>query len=198
MNIYLASKSPRRKELLINLGFNVSILPSDINESIRKGETDRDYLKRIVSAKANKALLKIGHIRANELLISADTIVVKNNKIYLKPRNKKEAKSMLLDFSNSNHFVKTAFQIISNKKIYYKTISTKVFFGLVDFESLEEYLSKDEWHDKSGAYAIQGFARRWIKKINGSYDNVVGLPSADIFRLIKKITDQALGHDAQP
>ena len=195
MKIYLASKSPRRKEILINLGFNVSILPSDINESIKSGEDDNDYLKRVVLAKAKKALLKIGQLKTNEIVIAADTVVVKNNNIYLKPKNKKEAKSMLLELSNSNHYVKTAFQIITNKKKLYKNIRTKVFFGSVDLQSLNEYLNTDEWHDKSGAYAIQGFARRWIKKINGSYDNVVGLPSADVFRLIKKITDQAREHD---
>ena len=195
MKIYLASKSPRRKELLINLGFNVSILPSDINESIRKGESVKDYLERIVSAKANKALLKMGQMNNDQILIAADTIVVKNNKIFLKPKNKNEAKNILLDFSNSCHYVKTAFQIIFKKKKFFKIKTTKVFFGPIDPNSLEEYLKTKEWHDKSGAYAIQGFARRWVKKINGSYDNVVGLPSADVFRIIKKIIGQAPRHD---
>lgn len=177
----LASASPRRIELLKN----IKILPkitysSEINEDIISKENPRKYCIRIAKNKALKALEKY----PEEFILSADTIVFCSNKIFLKPKNKEEAKKFLAFFSGRKHNVLTCVCLAKKNLIKVKNVFTKVTFKRLNAQEIEEYLSTNEWKDKAGAYAIQGYAEKFIKRINGSYSNVVGLPLFETYNLL--------------
>ncbi len=177
----LASASPRRIELLKNIKIFPKITyPSEINEDIISKENPRKYCIRIAKNKALKALEKY----PEEFILSADTIVFCSNKIFLKPKNKEEAKKFLAFFSGRKHNVLTCVCLAKKNLIKVKNVFTKVTFKRLNAQEIEEYLSTNEWKDKAGAYAIQGYAEKFIKRINGSYSNVVGLPLFETYNLL--------------
>ena len=177
----LASVSPRRIELLKNIKIFPKITyPSEINEDIISKENPRKYCIRIAKNKALKALEKY----PEEFILSADTIVFCSNKIFLKPKNKEEAKKFLAFFSGRKHNVLTCVCLAKKNLIKVKKVFTKVTFKRLNAQEIEEYLSTNEWKDKAGAYAIQGYAEKFIKRINGSYSNVVGLPLFETYNLL--------------
>ena len=178
----LASASPRRIELLNNIKiFPKIIYSSDINEDKNSKEDPKKYCVRIAKNKALKALEKY----PEEFILSADTIVFCSNKIFLKPKNKEEAKEFLTFFSGRKHNVLTCVCLAKKNLIKVKKVMTKVTFKRLNKQEIEEYLSTNEWTDKAGAYAIQGYAEKFIKRINGSYSNVVGLPLFVTYNLLK-------------
>ena len=177
----LASASPRRIELLKNIKIFPKITyPSEINEDIISKENPRKYCIRIAKNKALKALEKY----PEEFILSADTIVFCSNKIFLKPKDKEEAKKFLAFFSGRKHTVLTCICLAKKNLIKVKKIFTKVTFKRLNTQEIEEYLLTNEWKDKAGAYAIQGYAEKFIKRINGSYSNVVGLPLFETYNLL--------------
>jgi len=177
----LASASPRRIELLKNIKIFPKITySSDINEDIISKENPKKYCIRIAKNKALKALEKY----PEEFILSADTIVFCGNKIFLKPKNKKEAKKFLAFFSGRTHNVLTCVCLAKKNLIKLKNVFTKITFKRLNAQEIEEYLSTNEWKDKAGAYAIQGYAEKFIKRINGSYSNVVGLPLFETYNLL--------------
>ena len=177
----LASASPRRIELLKNIKIFPKITyPSEINEDIISKENPRKYCIRIAKNKALKALEKY----PEEFILSADTIVFCSNKIFLKPKDKEEAKKFLAFFSGRKHNVLTCVCLAKKKLIKVKKVFTKVTFKRLNTQEIEEYLLTNEWKDKAGAYAIQGYAEKFIKRINGSYSNVVGLPLFETYNLL--------------
>ena len=177
----LASASPRRIELLKNIKIFPKITyPSEINEDIISKENPRKYCIRIAKNKALKALEKY----PEEFILSADTIVFCSNKIFLKPKNKEEAKKFLAFFSGRKHNVLTCVCLAKKNLINVKKVLTKVTFKKLNAQEIEEYLLTNEWKDKAGAYAIQGYAEKFIKRINGSYSNVVGLPLYETYNLL--------------
>jgi septum formation protein len=177
----LASASPRRIELLKNIKIFPKITyPSEINEDIISKENPRKYCIRIAKNKALKALEKY----PEEFILSADTIVFCSNKIFLKPKNKEEAKKFLAFFSGRKHNVLTCVCLAKKNLIKVKKVFTKVTFKRLNAQEIEEYLLTNEWKDKAGAYAIQGYAEKFIKRINGSYSNVVGLPLFETYNLL--------------
>ena len=177
----LASASPRRIELLKNIKIFPKITyPSEINEDIISKENPRKYCIRIAKNKALKALEKY----PEEFILSADTIVFCSNKIFLKPKDKEEAKKFLAFFSGRKHNVLTCVCLAKKNLIKVKNVFTKVTFKRLNAQEIEEYLSTNEWKDKAGAYAIQGYAEKFIKRINGSYSNVVGLPLFETYNLL--------------
>jgi len=177
-----ATASPRRIELLNNIKiFPKIIYSSDINEDKNSKEDPKKYCVRIVKNKALKALEKY----PEEFILSADTIVFCSNKIFLKPKNKEEAKEFLTFFSGRKHNVLTCVCLAKKNLIKVKKVMTKVTFKRLNKQEIEEYLSTNEWTDKAGAYAIQGYAEKFIKRINGSYSNVVGLPLFVTYNLLK-------------
>ncbi|MFN5026892.1 MAG: septum formation protein Maf [Candidatus Fonsibacter ubiquis] len=177
----LASASPRRIELLKNIKIFPKITyPSEINEDIISKENPRKYCIRIAKNKALKALEKY----PEEFILSADTIVFCSNKIFLKPKNKEEAKKFLAFFSGRKHNVLTCVCLAKKNLIKVKKVFTKVTFKRLNTQEIEEYLLTNEWKDKAGAYAIQGYAEKFIKRINGSYSNVVGLPLFETYNLL--------------
>jgi septum formation protein len=178
----LASSSPRRIELLNNIKiFPKKIYSSEINEDINGKENPKKYCIRVSKNKALKALEKY----PEESVLSADTIVFCGNKIFLKPRNKEEAKEFLAFFSGRKHNVLTCLCLAKKNSIKVKIVITKVSFKRLNKQEIEEYLSTNEWKDKAGAYAIQGYAEKFIKRINGSYSNIVGLPLFETFNILK-------------
>ena len=177
----LASASPRRIELLKNIKIFPKITyPSEINEDIISKESPKKYCIRIAKNKALKALEKY----PGEFILSADTIVFCGNKIFLKPKNKEEAKKFLAFFSGRKHNVLTCVCLAKKNLIKVKKVFTKVTFKRLNTQEIEEYLLTNEWKDKAGAYAIQGYAEKFIKRINGSYSNVVGLPLFETYNLL--------------
>ena len=177
----LASASPRRIELLKNIKIFPKITyPSEINEDIISKENPKKYCIRIAKNKALKALEKY----PGEFILSADTIVFCSNKIFLKPKNKEEAKKFLAFFSGRKHNVLTCVCLAKKNLIKVKKVFTKVTFKRLNTQEIEEYLLTNEWKDKAGAYAIQGYAEKFIKRINGSYSNVVGLPLFETYNLL--------------
>ena len=177
----LASSSPRRIELLNNIKiFPKIIYSSDINEDINSKENPKKYCIRVAKNKALKALEKY----PEEFILSADTIVFCSNKIFLKPKNKQQAKEFLTFFSGRKHNVLTCVCLAKKNLINIKKVITKISFKRLTAQEIEDYLLTDEWKDKAGAYAIQGYAEKFIKSINGSYSNVVGLPLLETYNLL--------------
>lgn len=187
ITIYLASKSPRRKKLLKIIGLNFKSISVELNEEILDGEHPIKTVKRLALEKLEKAKKRV----SSGVVITADTIVVLNKEIIGKPKDINEAKKILRKLSGKTHTVFTGFAIenlTSGKRIvdYEKTIVT--FRELKDDE-INKYVASGSPMDKAGAYGIQDdFGALFVKKINGCYYNVVGLPLQKLYtRLLELI-----------
>ena len=184
--IYLASKSPRRRKLLKQLGIKFKSLSVNISEDIIDGENPALTVKRLALHKANEATLKI----KNGILITADTIVVLNNSTIGKPENKREAYKILSKLSGRTHIVYTGFVVrnIDKKKQIIDYEKTKVTFRKLSAKEIREYIKTGSPMDKAGAYGIQDdFGAVFIGKIEGCYYNVVGLPLAKLYKSLLEI-----------
>jgi septum formation protein len=184
--IYLASKSPRRKKLLQQLNLKFHILSVEIDEKRIKNELPFKMVKRLTFLKLNSAkkLIKEG------IIITADTIVVLGNEILGKPKNKTVAKQMLKKLSGNTHTVYTGFAVYNsvNDKMILDYEKTKVTFRKLNSEEIESYIKTGSPMDKAGAYGIQDdFGAVFVKKINGDYYNVVGLPIAKLYLNLLKV-----------
>ena len=189
MNLILASKSPRRKEILENLGVEFNIITCETDEHTT--ETDgKKYVEEIAFRKGDavrKLLESKGNFDENTIILSCDTVVVSaDGEIMGKPQNRDDAKRMILAFSGKPHFVISGVALITTNKTFVTHESTTVFFDKVDENDVEKYLDSDEAYDKAGAYAIQGYASLWINGIEGDYFNVVGLPVKKLSDTLKK------------
>lgn len=180
--IILASASPRRKELLSQVGLNFESIPSLINEDIREGETPEEHVLRLALYKARE----ISKNQQNSLVIGADTVVVLDGKILGKPQDEKEAFEMLSQLSGREHKVYTGFCVrdSSNDVECSKVVESRVRFKQLTSEEIEGYIKSGEPMDKAGAYAIQGKGSYMIKEIQGSYTNVVGLPLCELIEVL--------------
>lgn len=172
--LILASASPRRRELLAQIGIIPDqIIAADIDETPLPDESPRQMAGRLAAAKA--ALITKTH--DNYYILASDTVVALGRRILGKASDRDEARKYLTLLSGRRHRVYTGISLITpgNKQIS-RVIATTVIFKRLSEADLDRYLSHDEWLGKAGAYAIQGQAARFIKAINGSYSNVVGLP----------------------
>ena len=183
-NFILGSNSPRRKEILKEIGLDISICPSNIDENFNKEIKLKDIPVFLAEKKAN-ALKNI--LKENDILITADTIVIYNNELLSKPENTYQAQEMLEKLSGKSHKVITGVCLLSknNKSIF--SSKTIVTFNDLDKFEIEFYINKYKPFDKAGSYGIQ----EWIgligvKKIEGSYTNVVGLPASMVYSELKK------------
>ncbi len=184
MRIILASKSPRRKEILENLGVNFEIITSDEEE--KTAETEPDKIAMALSKiKAENVAKKVNDKSA--LIIGCDTIVVKGNKILGKPKTRKQAEEMLTLLSNTEHTVISGLTLILGDKILSRCEKTRVFFDKIERNEMEAYIASKDPFDKAGGYGIQGAAARFIKGIEGCYFNVVGLPTHLLFEMAKEM-----------
>lgn len=184
--LYLASQSPRRRILLKQIGLVFKAFSFEIDEKIVYGESPIKTVKRLALQK----MLKAESIKKDGIIITADTIVVLNGEIIGKPKTKKDAERTLTKLSNNKHFVYTGFAVkntISNKEIvnYEKT---EVTFRELTKKEMRDYIKSGSPMDKAGAYGIQDdFGAVFISKINGCYNNVVGLPLAKVYLALKEI-----------
>ena len=180
----LASASPRRKELLSIYVKDFKIMPADIYETIPNNIALEDAPLYIAKEKAAAVFNKINE---DEIIITADTIVLLDNKIYGKPKDKLDAYNMIKTFSGKTHQVITGVCCYSKDKqinIEFSDV-TNVSFTNISDEIIEKYLKNAEYIDKAGAYAVQGLASMFVEKIEGCYDNVVGLPMGMLARTLK-------------
>ena len=183
-NFILGSNSPRRKEILKEIGLDFSIYPSNIDENFNKEIELKDIPVFLAEKKGNALKNKL---KENDILITADTIVIYNNELLSKPENTYQAKEMLEKLSGKSHKVITGVCLLSrnNKSIF--SSKTIVTFNDLDKFEIDFYINKYKPFDKAGSYGIQ----EWIgligvKKIEGSYTNVVGLPASMVYTELKK------------
>ena len=183
MRIILASKSPRRREILENTKVRFSIKESQIDETIKLNESPKDTVKRLAYEKA----LDVAKNNEDALVIGADTVVVIDDKILGKPKDETEAYNMIKLLSGKTHYVITGFALINlslNKKVVDCEIS-QVTFKKLSKDCIEDYIQTGESLDKAGAYGIQGYGGLLVENIQGDYFNIVGLPISKISDCLK-------------
>ncbi len=177
IDFYLASSSPRRKDLLQQIGTRFDIIKPEIDETPNINELPKDYVTRIAKLKALTGwqMLKEKYLTKKPVL-AADTTVIFKNTILGKPKDKSHAMAMLEMLSNNSHQVMTSVAIIFGEKYHQSLCSSIVEFCAIDPQLAEKYWYTGEAKDKAGAYAIQGLGAIFVKKITGSYSAIVGLP----------------------
>ena len=183
--LILASKSPRRRYLLEQAGLTFAVIPSSFNEDSVQLPNPADYVKALAEAKADE----VARQYPDSWVIGADTIVTIDSAILGKPINPREARHMLQRLSGQSHFVYTGYAIVcKNKRIGISdAIKTDVQFKDLTTEEIDWYIQTGEPFDKAGAYAIQGMGTFLVRRINGSYTNVVGLPVCEVIETLIKM-----------
>ena len=183
--IILASASPRRKEILEKTGLKFIVDASDYEEDLSLRMPAR-RLARYLSCEKAKA---VASRYRNAIIIAADTIVCLNDKEFGKPHNYSEAKRMLSILNGRNHYVITGFTIIDTGEgqSVSRSVVTKVYFKRMTMKEIDSYVRSGEPLDKAGAYAIQGLGAAMVKKIEGDYNNVVGLPIDALMKALRKL-----------
>jgi len=197
--IYLASRSPRRRELLSQVGVRYHLLlfrsrpdsPPDVDESIVPNEQPDVYVERVARAKvqAGWRLLRPRNLPFAPVL-AADTTVALDGQILGKPVDRKEAGEMLAALSGRRHDVFTAVALMRDERIDSAVSRSEVQFKQLSPEEIAQYIATGECDDKAGAYAIQGRAARFIMELRGSYSGVMGLPLFETGQLLEKLRDR--------
>ena len=198
--LILASASPRRQELLRNAGIPFTVHAADINETPLAGESPRDCAERLAREKA----VAVFQRRPQDYVLGADTIVVVDDAILGKPRDAEDASRMLRLLSGRTHAVITGVCLVGKKVVSgqrpvgtsarrtenpdFITASetTVVTMGALSDDEIRDYVATGEPMGKAGAYAIQGIASRWVSRIEGDYNNVVGLPVALVYAILRE------------
>jgi len=179
-HLVLASASPRRRELLTQAGLRFDVLPARIDESRYFGEDPSAYVQRIALEKA----LVISAKHPGAIVLGADTTVVLNSDVLNKPADAAEAERMLRALSGQAHQVYTGIAVVHGTDFRQQVEATTVYFAEIPEADLAHYLATGDSLDKAGAYGIQGYAARWITRIDGDFFNVMGLPIAATVRLL--------------
>lgn len=182
--IILASSSPRRAELLRAAGIEFTVQVADIDESLLAGETPYEYVSRLAASKAGAVASTTG---PGALVLGADTTVVIDDEIAVKPVDESDARRMLHRLSGQWHQVMTGVALRHGHHLMVEVEVTRVRLSLLTSEEIDWYVATGEPMDKAGAYGIQGYASRFVERIEGSYSNVVGLPINRVYDMIRKI-----------
>ena len=191
--IYLASRSPRRRQLLKQIGVNFEMRPVSIDETLEKGETPVDYVFRMARAKAEMGWMNLIQRRLPlRPLLAADTVVVFRGKIISKPDNLAHGRKMLSTLSGQTHKVLTAVAVVAKDKIQESLSTTTIRFRDISQSEITNYLNGTESHDRAGCYAMQGRAAVFIIKISGSYSGALGLPIFETAQLLEKFNIEIL------
>ncbi|KGJ98950.1 Maf family protein [Thalassotalea sp. ND16A] len=209
--LYLASKSPRRQELLLQIAQQFELVSASIDEIPQSGESARHFVGRMAIEKAQAGYNNLININAGDMVLGADTVVVNAGNILGKPDSFEHYLQMLTSLSNKQHQVLTAIAIIKAEQpeltkasdvtvskaqtILSEVVSTEVHFKELSPEEISQYWQTGEPQDKAGGYGIQGIAGKFVKSINGSYSAVVGLPLYETEQLLlnaKKINKKGL------
>ncbi|CAK1736823.1 nucleoside triphosphate pyrophosphatase YhdE [Vibrio crassostreae] len=201
-HLVLASGSPRRKELLSQLGYEFSVLVTDVEECKHAQETAEEYVKRLSLDKALAALSLLKdnpserqHVvpssdtvdnGSDVVVLGSDTVVVSQGQVLEKPSDFADSKRMLTQLANERHQVMTAVSVVSEEKQRTEIIITDVWFKPLSEKEIEQYWQTGEPCDKAGSYGIQGLGGRFVTRIEGSYYAVVGLPLFETDQLLQE------------
>ncbi|MEZ9540940.1 nucleoside triphosphate pyrophosphatase [Vibrio sp. 10N.286.48.C11] len=201
-HLVLASGSPRRKELLSQLGYEFSVLVTDVEECKHAQETAEEYVKRLSLDKALAALFLLKdnpserqHVVSSSdtvdhgsdiVVLGSDTVVVSQGQVLEKPTDFADSKRMLTQLANERHQVMTAVSVVSEEKQRTEVIITDVWFKPLSEKEIEQYWQTGEPCDKAGSYGIQGLGGRFVTRIEGSYYAVVGLPLFETDQLLQE------------
>lgn len=194
-HLVLASGSPRRKELLSQLGYEFSVLVTDVEECKHTQETAEEYVKRLSLDKALAALSLLTtnpsekqHVASGSdtVVLGSDTVVVSQGQVLEKPADFSDSKRMLTQLANGRHQVMTAVSVVSQEKQKTEIVITDVWFKPLSEKEIEQYWQTGEPCDKAGSYGIQGLGGRFVTRIEGSYYAVVGLPLFETDQLLQE------------
>ncbi|WP_087502536.1 nucleoside triphosphate pyrophosphatase [Pseudomonas sp. SID14000] len=192
--LYLASGSPRRRELLTQIGVPFSVVSAPIDETPLPNEGAPAYVERLARAKAAAGLASLEHpVPANShtavlenraVVLGADTAVVLDGRILGKPQNREDALAMLADLSGREHQVLTAVALSDGQRVHSLCVTSKVRFRAISGDEAQRYWASGEPADKAGGYAIQGLGAVFVTSLSGSYSAVVGLPLSETAELL--------------
>ncbi len=180
--LILASRSPRRSELLTQANIPFVCEPSDIEEVMDESLPLELRIQDLAYQKA----LPIFALHKDAVVLGADSIVYIDNEVMGKPKDKEDAYRMLRKLSGRKHQVTTGVAIVSSEKVVKFHQTSDVYFYELNEEEIDDYINSLEWQGKAGGYAIQGYACRFIKSISGDYSNIVGLPIAMVYQALKE------------
>lgn len=186
--IYLASSSPRRRELLSQIGVKFSVLPVDVDETRLAEESPEEYVQRLSIKKAQAGWDKLEQDKKRPVL-GSDTSVVLENQLLGKPKDEKDARIMLQALSGREHKVMTAVALVTKTATRCQINISTVRFRKITESEVTWYLSTHEGMDKAGGYAVQGLAAIFISELHGSYSAVMGLPLMETGLLLEKVSE---------
>ncbi len=200
--LVLASASPRRRELLANLGLDFEVRPVDLDETPRPGEPAEAYVARLAREKA-AAALALGDPEAAELVLAADTVVVLDGELLGKPADPAEARSMLARLAGREHVVHTGVELAESDGQGAGRRASAVATSRVEMAPLDEalirwYVDSGEPLDKAGSYGIQKLGALFVEAVHGNYTNVVGLPLPTVFKLFRELGSDLLAFRKEP
>lgn len=185
--LVLASKSPRRKEILKNANLSFHTFSIEISENLSENMSLDDALQELSRRKASAVIEKYARLWSNPtIVLSADTVVCIDNLVLGKPIDRKQAKEHLTRLSSRTHHVKTAFCLwnLATKEVLTDVVTSAVEFKTLSETEIEAYLDTDEPYDKAGAYGIQGMGRSFVKSYTESFFNIMGLPIERITEIL--------------
>ncbi|MED5510796.1 MAG: Maf family protein [Pseudomonadota bacterium] len=186
--IYLASRSPRRRELLSQMAVDFAVLAADVDESVQPGESPQDYVQRIAVEKARAG---VSGLAANDKkpVLAADTAVIVDQTIFGKPVNDDDARRMLKMLSGHSHQVMTAVALASEIDLKTALSVSEVRFAAMTEAEIDWYIQTGEGRDKAGSYAVQGLGAIFIDQIQGSYSGIMGLPVRETGQLLMQMSE---------
>ena len=182
--LHLASQSPRRRQLLEQLGIDFAAIHVDVPEQRAPGESPRDYVSRVARDKARAGLASLAGAQ-DAVVLGADTEVVLDDEVFGKPRDAEDAAAMLRRLSGRTHAVISSVWVVSAAQERSETCVSRVRFSMLDEPTIEAYVATGEPFGKAGAYAIQGRGALLIEHLEGSYSGVMGLPVFETGRLLR-------------
>ncbi|MEB7917290.1 Maf family protein [Enterobacter mori] len=191
-SIYLASGSPRRQELLTQLGVSFERIVTGIEEKRAEGESAQQYVSRLAREKAQAGVVQTPR---DLPVLGADTIVILNGEVLEKPHDADHAARMLRKMSGQTHHVMTAVALADSQNVLDCLVVTDVTFRVLTDDEIAAYIASGEPMDKAGAYGIQGLGGCFVRKINGSYHAVVGLPLVETYELLSNFNSLREGRD---
>lgn len=185
--IILASSSPRRNELMQNLQIPYEVMTPDIDENIEGQIAPSLYVKELALLKGSAVLKKcLSAHKKDAIVIAADTVVVCDHCILGKPKDREQARAMITQLSGREHEVLSGICVLNQQTAVSRYASTKVHFHALSAQTIEDYIATKEPYDKAGGYGMQGYAKTFVKKVEGDYYNVVGLPMSLLCRMLKE------------
>lgn len=183
--LYLASKSPRRRQLLEQIGIRFEVLDVDVPEIRRIDEPAEDYVSRVAREKAGAGLLQVAAV-AGACVLGADTEVILDGEVFGKPADADDALAMLARLSGRTHQVVSVVWCVDASRELHAVSVSEVRFDRLSQEQIESYVASGEPFGKAGAYAIQGLAATFVSRLEGSFSGVMGLPLHETWRVLSE------------